>query len=136
MNIIPNLVFNGRCEEALMFYKKCFGGEITYFERYKDAPVKFNPIYGNNVLHSKFEFDGNVLFASDSFESRPVKPGETVTLTIEFDSEKQLREVYDKISEGANIKTPLQKTFWGVGFAILTDRYGITWTLNYIKMDV
>jgi PhnB protein len=136
MNIIPNLVFSGRCEEALKFYQKCFGGEITYLERYKDAPVKYNPVHGNNILHAKYEFDGNVLFASDSFESRPVKPGENVTLTIEFDSEKQLREVYDKISEGANIKTPLQKTFWGVGFAILTDRYGITWTLNYIKMDV
>lgn len=135
MNIIPSLVFSGKCEEALKFYIKCFGGEITYIERYKDAPVKYNPVYSQNILHAKFEFDGNILFASDSFESRPVNAGENVTLTIEFDSENQLKEVYEQISGGAKVKTPLQKTFWGVSFAILTDKYGITWTLNYIKMD-
>jgi PhnB protein len=136
MLIIPGLVFSGTCEEALHFYKKCFGGEITYLERYKDTPVESNPVFGDKILHAKYEFEGNIFFASDSFENRQVKTGENISLTLEFDSKEQLVEVYEKISEGAKIKTPLQESFWGASFAILTDKFGITWTLNYIKIAV
>jgi PhnB protein len=136
MNIIPSLVFSGNCEEALKFYIKCFGGSITYLERYKDAPGECDPAYAEKILHAKYEFDGNVIFASDSFENRPVKTGDNLSLTLEFESKEQLAEVYEKISEGAKIKTPLQESFWGASFAILTDKFGTTWTLNYIKIGV
>lgn len=136
MQIIPALVFNGDCEEALLFYKYCFGGEITYLERYRDAPVENNPDFGEKILHAKFEFDGNTLYASDSFGGKKVATGENLSLTIEFDFKDQLSEVYEKISEGAKIKTPLQDSFWGTSFAILTDKFGIMWSLNFTRISV
>jgi len=134
MEIIPTLVFSGDCEEALKFYIKCFGGDIIYMERYKDAPAEFNPKFGNNILHSKFEFGVNKFYASDSFEGKKVAAGDNQSLTIEFESKEQLAEVYEIISEGASIKTPLQESFWGTSYAILTDRYGIMWNLNFTRV--
>ncbi|MBN1821462.1 MAG: VOC family protein [Prolixibacteraceae bacterium] len=134
MQIIPTLVFNGDCEEALTFYKKCLGGKILYLERYKDAPSEFHPKFGERILHSKFEFNGNTLYASDSIEGKRVVAGDNQTLTVEFDSKEQLTEVYELISEGASIKTPLQESFWGTSYAILTDRYGIKWNLNFTRV--
>ena len=134
MELIPGLVFGGKCEEALNFYKQCFGGEITYLERYQDAPVDYNPVFGEKILHSKFEFDGNILFASDSIEGRPVKTGDNISLTVEFDAKEELTEVYGKLSENATVISPLQDSFWGTSFAILTDKYNVTWNLNFIRL--
>lgn len=33
-----DLVFNGNCKEAFDFYKSVFGGEYSYFGKYKDMP--------------------------------------------------------------------------------------------------
>ena len=134
MQVVPTLVFNGDCEEALKFYKKCFGGEITYLERYKDAPVEYNPSFGNKILHSKYEFDKNKFYASDTIEGKKALAGDNQSLTIEFDTKEQLAEIYEKLSQGASIKAPLQESFWGTGYAILTDRFGIKWYLNFTRV--
>ena len=134
MQLIPALLFNGDCEEALMFYQKCFGGKITYMERYKDAPAATIPEIGEKILHAKFEFEGNTLYASDAIPGKMVTSGTNQSLTVELDSKEQLSAIYEKISKGASIKTPLQDSFWGTGFAVLTDRHGITWSLNFTRV--
>ncbi|WP_206528073.1 hypothetical protein [Marinitoga sp. 38H-ov] len=44
MIIIPYLNFKGNCEEAMNFYAKVFGGEITYLMRFKDGSDEFKKI--------------------------------------------------------------------------------------------
>ena len=38
MHVQPYLFFDGRCDEALEFYKKTLGAEPTMLMRFKDAP--------------------------------------------------------------------------------------------------
>ena len=38
MAIEPYLFFNGRCEDAIEFYKKALGAEVLMLMRYKDSP--------------------------------------------------------------------------------------------------
>ncbi len=133
MQLVPYLTFDHTCEEALEFYKYCLGGKITYLERYKDAPVEVSKDYTEKILHAKFEFKSNVLFASDVSEDREVLEGDNVSLTITFDTKEEFEEVFLRLTEDALIKRPMQHTFWGTMYANFTDKYGISWILDYTK---
>jgi len=136
MKLVPYLTFEGNCEEALEFYRESLGGEIVYLERYKDAPVEVEKIYAEKIFHSKLKFGKNFILASDAFEGKIVKHGDHISLSLEFGSVEEIEEIFDNLSDDAEIIIPLQESFWGTMFATLTDKFGITWNLNYIKMEV
>ena len=38
MQVQPYLFFDGRCEEAVEFYRSALGAEVVMLMRYKDSP--------------------------------------------------------------------------------------------------
>ena len=56
MAIQPYLFFEGRCDEALEFYKKALGAEMQMLMRWKDAPDKSmcTPANQDKVMHCSF----------------------------------------------------------------------------------
>ena len=57
MAIEPYLFFNGRCEEAIKFYKKALGAEVLMLMRYKESPEPpppgmVPPGWENKVMHT------------------------------------------------------------------------------------
>ena len=38
MHVQPYLFFDGRCEEAIEFYKQALGVQVTMLMRFKDSP--------------------------------------------------------------------------------------------------
>jgi PhnB protein len=38
MQVQPHLFFDGRCEEAVEFYRTALGAEVTLLMRFKDSP--------------------------------------------------------------------------------------------------
>ena len=38
MQVQPYLFFDGRCEEAIEFYRSALGAEVTMLMRFKDSP--------------------------------------------------------------------------------------------------
>jgi PhnB protein len=77
------------------------------------------------------------LMVSDSMPGQPVTGGTNMSLSLNFDSVADIERVFGALSEGANITMPLQDTFWGARFGMLTDRFGINWMFNhdYQKKD-
>jgi PhnB protein len=68
MQLIPYMIFNGNCEQALKFYEKVLGGTIGQVNRYSDMPpgTPSMGMTGDKIMHTDFKVDGNVLFlASD-----------------------------------------------------------------------
>jgi len=57
--------------------------------------------------------------------------GNAISLTLNCDSEKEIRNCYKKLSAGGQATHPLEDTFWGALFGGLTDKYGNVWMLNY-----
>ena len=58
----PYLFFEGRCEEALEFYRGALGAETSLLMRYKDAPpghmddgCQLPPGSENKVMHCSFK---------------------------------------------------------------------------------
>ena len=132
--LIPYIAFGSDCEEALNFYKDVFGGEIKNLMRYSDGPKEYQSEENlNRIMHSEFHADGFTLMAADEMRPKESWAGTRVSLSIDFDDPEEQNKVCEKLSECGNGTMPLQDTFWGARFAILSDKFGISWMLNHDK---
>ncbi|OXM84921.1 VOC family protein [Paenibacillus rigui] len=132
MKLTPYLMFQGNAEEAMHYYAHALGGEIEMIQRYIDGKGMTIPEhYANKVLHGRLKAGTLAFYFSDTFPGQQVTRGDQVSLTIEFDSEERTDQVYEILKVGAEVRMPLQQTFWGAKYAKLIDRYGIQWDLNY-----
>ena len=67
MSVQPYLFFNGRCEEAMEFYRSALGAEVEMLSHFKDAPEPGMTQRGmeNKVMHASFRVGDTTLMASD-----------------------------------------------------------------------
>lgn len=130
------LSFPGTCEEALNFYKHAFNGEIKSLQRFSEAPMPSDPADANRIMHAEFAADGMALMASDAAGTYAGRPGTNVALSVNHDNEADQAIVFDKLAEGGTVTMPLQDTFWGARFGMLTDKYDINWMFNCDKKRV
>jgi len=126
------LFFQGVCEEALQFYEKCFNGKTLMMMRFKDAPDHQYPeAYANKIMHAEFKAKGLEFMASDGMPGEEVTQGDQIHLALDCESTFEQDNIFEALSEGAEVCMPLNDTFWGARFGMLTDKYGIHWMLNY-----
>lgn len=136
MLINPYLNFPGNSEEAFNFYKSVFGGEFSLIQRFKDTPEggKMSAADGEKVMHIALPIGkGNVLMATDALESmgRPLTMGNNFSLTVHTESKAEADKIFNALSLGAKITMPMNDTFWGSYFGMLTDQFGINWMISY-----
>jgi PhnB protein len=131
MTITPYIMFNGNCEEALNFYVKALSGEIKHLQRFEGSPAEGMSTDSQKVMHAHFEAKGILFMASDGQENEAL--GGMVHLSINFEEAHEIETVFNALSEGARVTMPLQDTFWGARFGMLTDRFGVNWMFNYDK---
>lgn len=135
MNIQPYLMFEGRCEEALEFYKKAAGAQVEMLMRYGESPEPTHPGLPagseNKVMHSSFRIGESTIMASDGLcNGKPVFGGFSLSLNLK--NEAQADESFAALSAGGSVMMPLQKTFWSPRFGMLTDRFGIHWMIHVV----
>jgi PhnB protein len=133
MQVIPYIIFNGNCEEALKFYEKALGGTIGQISRYGDIPG--GDTHGQDpkwIMHSHFTANGNMLFMASDGPGNDKDSG-MISLTLNFTDPGSIQNVFSKLSDSGTVTMPLQDTFWGATFGMLKDKYGIKWMLNYDK---
>ena len=133
MKLNPYLTFGGNCEEALNFYKKCFGGEFVGVNRFKEGPpemggMKVPDELMEKIMHMTWRFGDNVVMASDSFGKAP--EGGNITLSMSIDDPDKMEKIFNELSAGGRVTMPLEDTFWGARFGMFTDRFGIKWMFN------
>ena len=133
MQVMPYLFFDGRTEEALAFYKKAVGAEVTMLMRFKDNPDPPQPGSGcgpmgapDKVMHCGFRIGNTEVMASDgNCTGKPSFQG--FALSIDARDEAHARKLYDALGEGGQVQMPLGRTFFSPAFGMVTDRFGITW---------
>lgn len=132
MHLTPYLTFDGNCEEALNFYVNAFHGQIKNLMRFEGSPAEEQTNDKQKVLHAHFVAKKIFFMASDSGDDGwKAKGGNMVHLSVNFDDAGELEKVFRQMSDGATINMPLQDTFWGARFGMLTDKFGINWMFNY-----
>jgi len=132
-NLVPYLMFNGNCEEAMNFYKDIFKGEFGYLGRYSEMPGETPDEYKNRIMHIELKLPGGSLLASDyapeiPFTCDPANSG--IHLSLNFDEVDVLEDCYQKLADGGLITMAIQDTFWGDRFAMVQDKYGFNWMLS------
>ena len=129
MNVKPYLMFNGRCEEAINFYKTELGAEVLALLRFKENPPPADRVpanWDNKVMHSCFKIGDTQIMASDGDSAE--KPGfNGVTLSIQVNSEAEAERAFNGLSKGGQVKMPLGKTFFSPRFGMVEDRFGVSW---------
>ena len=83
------------------------------------------------VMHSHFEAGPVKFMASDSPTTGPSAQGGQVHLSLHFTDGAKQEKVFKALSDGGTVTMPLQDTFWGARFGMLTDKYGVNWMFNY-----
>lgn len=136
MKICAYLTFNGNCREAMMFYQKCFGGKL-HFQTLGDSPLhdKMPKKMRDCILHATLSNEVLLLMGSDLIPESGLIKGNSVSLSLDCSSEKEVKKLYEKLSSGGKRNHPLDVTFWGALFGDLTDRFGNHWLLNYSKIS-
>jgi PhnB protein len=136
--INPYLNFKGNCEEAFNFYKSVFGGDFPYVGRYKDMPPSegqdVSEIDGEKIMHMSLPISKEtVLMGSDvgGEWAKHIMDGNNIQLSVNTDTEEEANRVFNGLAEGGRVNMPLEKTFWGALFGMLTDKFGINWMVNY-----
>jgi PhnB protein len=131
MLVQPYLNFDGRCEEAIEFYRKTLGAEVTMLMRYKDSPEPCPPGMvppGSDakVMHASFRVGDTTLMASDCHcKGQPNFQGISLSLSLANDAEAEKR--FAALADGGKVGMPLGKTFFSSRFGVVTDRFGVTW---------
>jgi PhnB protein len=121
----PYLNFDGRCEEALNFYKQAIGAEIVCLMRLGESPM-VPPGSENKVMHSTFKIGESTLMASDCGCSGETKfSGFSISLTAA--DPDHAAKLFAALSEGGRVEMPLGKTFFSPSFGVLEDRFGLSW---------
>lgn len=124
----PYLFFDGRCEEALEFYRKALGAEVTALMRYKESPdpAACPPGWGNKVMHANLRIGQSVVMASDGpTEGKPGFQGFSLTLSVR--SEAEAERLFAALADGGRVRMPLARTFFSPRFGMLSDRFGAPW---------
>ena len=131
MQIQPYLFFDGRCEEALEFYRRTLGAKVEMLLRIKEspeppAPGMVPPGSEDKVMHASFRVGETALLASDGrCQGRPSFQGFALSLTVAEVAEAE--RLFAALSDGGQVQTPLAETFFSPCFGMLTDRFGVSW---------
>src|SRR6266566_2107890 len=98
MQVQPYLFFEGRCQEALEFYRRAIGAEVTALMRFKESPDPgmAQPGAEDKVMHASFKVGETTVLASDG-------------------------------RCGGQVIMPLTTTFFSPRFGMTTDRFGVSW---------
>lgn len=136
MKVEPYLMFEGRCEEALDFYRSALGAEVTTLMRFKDNPEPAGaPGCGEGdgpgpapdmVMHAEFTVGETTVMASDGMGSGTTS-FQGISLALSPADEAEAKRLFNALADGGQVHMPLAKTFFSKAFGMVADRFGVPW---------
>ena len=139
LQVQPYLFFEGRCDEALEFYRRALGAEVTMLMRFKDAPpspdsagcAPMPPGSENKVMHASFRIGATELFASDGCSENPAN-FHGISLSLTVPNEAEAERFFAALSDGGQVQMPLAKTFFSERFGMVADKFGVSWMVHVL----
>jgi PhnB protein len=131
MQVQTYLFFDGRCEEAIEFYRSALGAEVTMLMRFKDCPEPQDPSRAqpgteNKIMHASLRIgDATVLASDGQCQQQATFQGFALTLTAP--SEAEAERLFAALSAGGQVRMALTKTFFSPRFGMVADRFGVAW---------
>jgi len=130
MQVQPYLNFDGRCDEAIEFYKRAVGAEVQMLMRYKDAPGGSCPggmtMAADKVMHASLRIGDSMVMASDGRCQGQAK-FDGISMSLSANNDADAAKIFAALSDGGKVTMPLDKTFFATSFGMLTDKFGVSW---------
>lgn len=125
----PYLFFNGRCAEAIEFYRLALGAEVTMLMRFKDSPdpsMRPPSIDGDRVMHANIRIGGTSVMASDGdCADKAAFQGFALSYTVP--TEAEANRYFNALAKDGKVCMPLTKTFFSPCFGMVMDKFGVMW---------
>ena len=138
--LIAHLHLDGTTRQALEFYKSVLGGELdiktvgeTPWAADMPTPTGVKPD-PNKVMHATLTTKDFMLMAADMMDPSSFTKGDNYSLVLQFDSVKEAKAIYEKLSAGGNVTMPLEQAPVGL-FGMLTDKFGVDWMIQSDAMS-
>ncbi len=131
MKVQPYLFFNGRCEEAIAFYKSVLGAEVHGVMRFKENPDQpppgmVPPGSDDKIMHASMRIGETEIMASDGMgKGEPEFKG--VSLALSVPNAAEADRLFTALGEGGQVQMPIGKTFFSPRFGMVADRFGVSW---------
>ena len=138
MNLNPRLglLFNGNCEAAFEFYRRCMNGRIDFMLRWGESPMaKDSPAeWKEKILHARIFIGDTELLGGDALPGTYEAP-QGFSILLGLNSGEETDRLFKTLAENGRVTMPLQETFWAPRFGSVVDQFGVPWTLNYEKVE-
>ncbi|WP_067928642.1 VOC family protein [Alicyclobacillus shizuokensis] len=134
VKVTPYLVMNGNANEAIAFYERALDAKVVFKQTFGEMPE--NPDFPlpadakDRVSHATIQIGEDVLMFSDTFPGQPHQSGNQVTICISTNDKEQSKRFFDALKEDGKVSMPLQETFFSPAYAVLTDKFGVTWQIH------
>jgi PhnB protein len=133
VEIQPYLFFNGRCEEAVEFYRRALDAEVEMLMRMKENPEGMNPDLPpgseNKIMHGCIRIQGSAILVSDGMAEGGAS-FEGFSLSLNVGDTATAQRWFKALSAGGEVTLPLSKTFWSPLFGMVKDRFGVGWMVS------
>ena len=137
MLVEPYLFFDGRCEEAVEFYRRALDAQVVMLMRYRESPEPpppgmVAPGSENKVMHASLRIGDTRVMASDgSNRGNPEFKGFSLSLGVKTAAEAD--RYFNALADGGQVQMPMAKTFWSPRFGMVADRFGVGWMVNVVE---
>jgi PhnB protein len=131
MQVQPYLFFEGRAEEAIEFYRKALGAEVSTLMRFKESPEPPQPGMvppgsENKVMHSSVRIGDTTVMMSDGHcGGRANFQG--FALSLDARDAAEAERWFIALTDGGHVRMPLTNTFFSPKFGMVEDRFGVLW---------
>jgi PhnB protein len=132
--IIPYLIFDGNCRQAMEFYKQSVGGDL-FLMPVSEAPVEAPVEAKDRIMHGALKNGSVVLMGADRWLGTPHHQGDNVAICISPESIEETERIFVALGEKGTVTMKLQDTFWGARFGTLVDQFCINWMFNFEKPE-
>ena len=134
MQLQPYLFFDGRCEEAIEFYKQALGAEVQALMRFKESPEPHMapPGSGEKVMHSNVRI-GNVQVMMSDGQCLGKATFQGFALTLSVANAAEADRVFHALEAGGQVQMPLTQTFFSERFGMVADKFGVSWMVLVYK---
>jgi PhnB protein len=126
-NVNPYLNFDGTASNAIKLYESALGAKAESVMPFGD---KGPPGTKDRVMHASLRIGGGVVMLSDTMPDMPPPAGNNMHVSVNCDDAADMAKKFDALAVGGQVRMPLQDTFWGAKFGMLTDAFGINWMFN------
>jgi PhnB protein len=131
MQITPYVNFQGKCREAMRFYRDLLGGDVVQLLTYRESPLcdEMPEETHDGILHCHLEVRGAALMGADGPPQNRDATG-SVSIALNIDDVDEAGRIFAGLAEGGDVGMDWQRTFWAERFGMCVDRYGVGWLVN------